>query len=270
MKHQGLLLVVLSIWIASSTDVTAIEDRVPLQEIGGRIINGLPAGTGQFPWQAAIYVSTPERTTFCGGSLVSEQWIVTAGHCVFEAISFLVYLGSTSLTAYDPNRLIVNTTVSILHEEYDANSLENDIGLISLGAPVVISAYIRPIALDATYLSPAVPVLIPGWGVTSDDSTTISPTLHYITILTIANYECNYYYTNAVAAKMVCAVGLGQSTCAGDSGGGLIAYNNDGAAELVGTASFVSSAGCQSSYPSGYTRISYFLTWIENAIRQNS
>lgn len=50
--------------------------------LGGRIIGGEPARAGQFPFAAAVYSTTVDGTFFCGGTLLTEQWVLTAGQCV--------------------------------------------------------------------------------------------------------------------------------------------------------------------------------------------
>lgn len=49
--------------------------------LGGRIIDGSPASAGQFPWQVAVYFRTSSGSFFCGGSLISASYVLTAGHC---------------------------------------------------------------------------------------------------------------------------------------------------------------------------------------------
>jgi secreted trypsin-like serine protease len=48
----------------------------------------------------------------------------------------------------------------------------------------------------------------------------------------------------------------------GDSGGALVINNGDSYLQ-IGVVSFVSSLGCASGYPSGYTRVTSYLDWIE-------
>jgi secreted trypsin-like serine protease len=50
----------------------------------------------------------------------------------------------------------------------------------------------------------------------------------------------------------------------GDSGGPLNYENSSGKYMTVGVASFVSSAGCESGLPHGFTRVTEYLDWIES------
>jgi secreted trypsin-like serine protease len=52
--------------------------HVPLGEHANRITGGFLASRGQFPWQVALVI---DNAWFCGGSLISAQWVLTAAHC---------------------------------------------------------------------------------------------------------------------------------------------------------------------------------------------
>ena len=52
---------------------------VPLDEKDQRIYGGVPAVPGQFPWQVALII---DNMYFCGGSLISKKWVLTAAQCV--------------------------------------------------------------------------------------------------------------------------------------------------------------------------------------------
>ena len=54
-------------------------------EINRRIVGGSEANFGQFPWQAQIWTYKPYNDTpifSCGGTLISDELILTAAHCV--------------------------------------------------------------------------------------------------------------------------------------------------------------------------------------------
>nr|CAD7578738.1 unnamed protein product [Timema californicum] len=50
-----------------------------------RISNGDVAEVGQFPWQVALSI---DRHTACGASLISEEWVLTAAHCIYKSVKY--------------------------------------------------------------------------------------------------------------------------------------------------------------------------------------
>ena len=53
----------------------------PLSRGGGRIVGGEDAFYGEFPHQIMMLSGGIHGQLMCGGSLVSDTWVVTAGHC---------------------------------------------------------------------------------------------------------------------------------------------------------------------------------------------
>jgi secreted trypsin-like serine protease len=231
-----------------------------------RIVGGSEAYTGQFRFAAAINVQTSNSKFFCGGALLTNEWILTAGHCVDGATLFTIQLGSNSLTGDDPNRVTVATSDYILHPDFNPSTLENDVGLIKLRLPVELTNYI-----DTIHYLPTVPVQVStnlmaiGWGQQTDDDAELSDHLNWVQVTSISNNECQVTYGSQVKDYMVCVSGnYNEGTCIGDSGGPLIQVVSRGQMVHTGISSFISGNGCQSTDPSGYTRIYPYLDWIKN------
>lgn len=106
--------------------------RSPAQS---RISHGFSATDGQFPWQAALLIVSKaadgksNTVAVGGGSVISNEWILTAGHCVNNAIVITVTLGTADRFKAHVRQW---STQFVLHPLYNPMTLNNDIGLIKL------------------------------------------------------------------------------------------------------------------------------------------
>ncbi|KAF2881376.1 hypothetical protein ILUMI_24819 [Ignelater luminosus] len=229
-----------------------------------RIISGKPAAPGQFKHQVANRFKVSGGTAFCGGSLISDRWVLTAGHCAKDATHFTLYLGSVNQSQpVEQGRVVVETAEKYVHPSYNPFTLANDIALVRLQKPVNFTDRIQPISL-ASHNTPANKTLtVSGWGKTSDASNSVSPVLNYVELDAISNPDCAKVYGSlTVTNGTICCKGRPEhSTCNGDSGGPLIEKVNNTWVQ-VGVVSFVHRAGCASGNPSGYARVQYYLDWI--------
>jgi len=237
-------------------------NEVPINAVGGRIINGSPASSGQIPWQVALYLSVSGGTSFCGGSLISTTWVLTAAHCAQGVSAVTIYLGVTSLSN-TAGRVTRQASRAIVHGSYSSSSLQNDIALLQFSQSVTVSNTVRAISLATSALGNSVTVTASGWGRTSDSSNAISQTLNYVSLSTITNAVCGNTY-GTIHAGIVCAQGSNTaSTCNGDSGGPLVTGSGTGAT-LHGAVSFGSAQGCARGYPVGFARVAYYRSWISS------
>lgn len=237
------------------------------------IILGQAAQRNEIPWQAYLFSTEGNSNSgsACGGSLIRNTWVLSAAHCVTESDRTLVHFGDINRFNM-PYREYAN--LRIVHENYNPNTLHNDVALLRLPVAPRRGANIAVIQLappNWTELN-NVPVRASGFGLTRDGGQ-ISDTLNKVNLVGITNRECqNTYGSNAIIASTLCArwsSQSGQSTCNGDSGGPLTAVSNN-QYYLVGVSSFVVRGDCDSGRPSGYARVTAFRSWIDNNISRNS
>lgn len=259
---KGLIAVLCVFAVAAAVNARSIENPDEL-ELATRIVNGFNSTRGQFPHQVLIFLNLPEgRQGVCGGSVISNDWILTAGHCVDGVESFEVHLGALETRNFtERGRQIRRTNTSVLHPYYWRRIVLNDIALIRLDTPVEYSDTIQPIALPPRRnLFHGITAIASGFGLQNTSAPSIAPILQWANLDTIDNAQCYKSFGFLVArSSVICAVGTtGQSACNGDSGGPLI--TEDGV--QIGLTSFGSGEGCHRGFPSVFTRVSYYLDWI--------
>jgi secreted trypsin-like serine protease len=246
----------------------AVPVPAHLGSSNGRIINGQDAEIGQFPHVAFLLMHKQFLNYQCTASLISDEWILTAGHCVDGVVSFDVTMGAIDYTSNEAGKVTVNTETSILHENYGSTLLRNDIGLVKLASPVALSDTIKVSSVKTGSVGAGEPVVIAGWGLQSDSAAATPRTLQFNDgdVSTISNAECQQTYGATIQDTVICTTGSSSGgTCSGDSGSALNV--KDASTETgfatIGVTSFVSSAGCESGYPDGFTRVSEYIDWIE-------
>ncbi len=256
-----------------------------------RIVGGSPASISTYPWQAAV-VYAPSKASgnaldreLCGGSLITSQIVMTAGHCIAEgdpdcssAVSCAANdPGGDHTVKLDPNDVDVvlgRTTLSDasqgaeigvqavkLRDNYDGDYQGNgvprfDLAYLVLSSPVGLTP-IKIAGTDEGALWDAGSAEeISGWGSTSEFGSSVD-TLRAASVDAIADSICTVDYgINFDADTMVCAgfQNGGVDTCFGDSGGPLEAPLQGGGDRLVGITGW--GEGCaEAGFPGVYTRV---------------
>jgi secreted trypsin-like serine protease len=232
-----------------------------------RIVGGHEAQENQWPWQVALFI---DDAWFCGGALISENYVLTAAHCADGASYFDIMAGAHNVRASsEPHRVEITSYNGWTHPEWNTADLSNDLALIELPSPIDFNDYIKPSCIPSKGDTADVSELVTctGWGKPSDSAGGISPVLRMVEDRPIiSNAECNAVY-GIVGSKVVCIDTTGgKGTCNGDSGGPLNMKAEVTKAgqqwKQVGIVSFGASAGCEVGYPAGFTRVESYLEWI--------
>ncbi|XP_064538848.1 brachyurin isoform X2 [Drosophila montana] len=233
----------------------------------GRIISGQRAAAGQFPWQV-ILKRDEWDDLLCGGSIISNSWVLTAGHCAYGRDSLYLVFGTVELNA--EQALNMTSTQLFVHPNYN-DKMNNDVALVQLPQPLIFSSSVQPIQLVSSSQSAnsyvGTQATIAGFGLIDDEYLDYSQELLYAQVQIIANDKClTIFGAGVVLDSTICAegnAGSNMSTCSGDSGGPLIVYSSSAGGWIqIGINSFVAEDQCTAGYPSGYVRITSFLDYI--------
>ena len=114
---------------------------------GGKVDRG---NTYPFVGMLAFYDADGEYMHRCTGTLVSSTVVLTAGHCTDGAASAYAYFQVTVPDDFRENPTGVAGTPHT-HPAYNGNTLANDVGVVILEEPVILSEY--PVIADEGFLS---------------------------------------------------------------------------------------------------------------------
>lgn len=253
-----------------------------------KIVGGQPAAAAAWPWQVALIRADRSNTDgqFCGGSLISPSWVLTAAHCVDgRSPSDIVVMEGSSSLKRGGRRIEVSRI--IVHESYTRGV--NDIAVLQLAGsaastpvPYFSSAAAKPFNAEGQSAT------VTGWGLLRpiregddhqyyDDLTgdPLDPTdirrgtyftteLMQVTMPLIGTQRCAAAYPNeAIDGRQTCA-GIsagGKDSCQGDSGGPLVIKDKSGRYFQAGIVSWGYSCAKPGKY-GVYTWVSAYDSWI--------
>lgn len=250
----------------NTAEVELTHDGTPAREaLSGQIVNGEEAVPHSLPYQALIKNYNEEKTGFflCGGSIISNKWILTAAHCVDdtvkERVKVLVGVHDRTVELGEGQTLSVKRIIG--HEKWNKRPSNGyDIALLELSDyitdPNAAVASLPSKALDQRLTLDGQRGVISGWGRTHPMLKSTKK-LRTTTVPLTVNGDCGRF---SLPQGSICGLKEhGQDTCQGDSGGPLASsYKNN--TYILGVVSF----GPRRCDGNGvYTRVSSYLDWIE-------
>ncbi|KAJ0062534.1 hypothetical protein NL108_016250 [Boleophthalmus pectinirostris] len=218
------------------------EEELVASYIGGRIVGGIDAEVASAPWQVMLYKRSPQEL-LCGASLISDQWILTAAHCIlyppwnknFTINDLLVRLGKHNRAKFERGvERIVAIDNIIVHPKYNwKENLNRDIALLHMKRPITFSDNIHPVCLPSkavarALMSEGYKGRVTGWGNLKETwnpaARNLPTVLQQIHLPIVDQNTCRASTSVRITDNMFCAGFKPEDTergdaCEGDSGG---------------------------------------------------
>jgi hypothetical protein len=243
----------------------AVRNDEPSPRAHASIVGGSQIAITQAPWQALVVALIPKPeekvlVLLCGGSVIGETRIVTAGHCVFDpttglrvpAENMLAVAGTADAAKIEPGEQEVTVTSVRVHPGYE-NALgagaPDDVAVLTLAKALTFNTLVQPIGLVVAEETPAegAHVNLTGFG---RQSPTGKPNgLLYSLGMTVGfSRPCG----GPADAVFVCASAPEGSGCLGDSGSGLTGGSTPVLVGVMDTVEVISGEPCRASSNNGF------------------
>ncbi|XP_035240274.1 trypsin-1 [Anguilla anguilla] len=231
----------------------------PVEDEGDKIVGGFECRKNSVPYQ----VSLNAGYHFCGGSLITRDWVVSAAHCRKSRVQ--VRMGEHNIATNEGTEQFIDSVRVITHPSYNSYTMDNDIMLIKLSKPATLNSYVNTVSLPTRCAGAGSSCLISGWGNILSSGTSYPDRLMCLNAPILSDSSCRNSYPGEITANMFCAGFLegGKDSCQGDSGGPVVCSG-----QLQGVVSW--GYGCaQKNRPGVYVKVCNYNSWIQNTIASN-
>ncbi|XP_053660754.1 serine protease snake-like [Anopheles marshallii] len=243
------------------------------------IVGGEQAKQGEFPHHALL--GWPKETNpldfdfKCGGTLISDQHILTAAHCFSEGDPTIVRLGEYDTTSDSEFEHDSDIGSIRKHPDYLNSRSYNDIALVKLKYPIGLSKSIRPACLWETEDRHVKRYVATGFGYNEAYSGVLSTTMMKVQLDEFPVADCvrmfkgQPKFRSGIKDGQLCigSIVQGRDTCQGDSGGPLQVVSDSKSCSygVIGITSTGGICGIGNS-KAVYTKVSHYIDWIEDNV----
>lgn len=234
-----------------------------------RIVGGENAAKYSNPWQVSLQKPTFSGSStfyhFCGGSIISDTYIVTAAHCVEnqQTNTWRIVVGGDKIKTDPTGEQVFSVKRATMHASYSSSTFDNDIAILELSSKITFNDGAQAVCISKTRVSDGATVRVSGWGTTASGGSSpdilqqVEVDVMRDSLCSTSDYYGNEYHSNT----MLCAgfPSGGKDSCQGDSGGPLVRKGTNWVLEGVVSWGY----GCAGAKKPGiYARVSNYRNWL--------